>query len=190
MMKLRKKFQKLNVSWLKDICQIFCIRSQDIMHKTSGNHMQREMFCKNLLFCCWCCSFDINVKSHNLKMGSRCVINWTKYCTLNGAVIFHKGHLQESWPECSFLYPDEKFVKNLILLWKSQIELPGRKTIFFKLTTKHLSISIVRVSNSECPPSLSGGSTRTCFTCRSPPMCNDGFKHNFQFTGNRLTKLG
>ena len=54
---------------------------------------------------------------------------------------------------------------------------------------RYFNISIVGVGNSECPPSLSGGSTRTCFTCRSP-KCNDGFKPNSQFTENELTKLG
>ena len=43
--------------------------------------------------------------------------------------------------------------------------------------TMHLNISIVQVCNSERPPSLSGGSRRTCFTCLSP-KCNDCFKPN------------
>ena len=43
--------------------------------------------------------------------------------------------------------------------------------------TMHLNISIVQVCNSERPPSLSGGSRRTCFTCPSP-KCNDCFKPN------------
>ena len=59
----------------------------------------------------------------------------------------------------------------------------------FPPKNRELNISIVGVGNSECPPSLSGGSTRTCFTCRSP-KCNDGFKPNSQFTENELTKLG
>ena len=45
-----------------------------------GSNILQTKEKKTFLFLHRCCSFGINVKSRGLKMGSRCVINWPKYC--------------------------------------------------------------------------------------------------------------